>query len=468
MSTSRFALRSFSRLPGLLVFAVLLAVSSELIAREPVGWRTNGTGVYEAKSPPTHWSTRDNVVWSAELPSRSNAQPVIVGDRIFVCAEPFQLLCLDAKDGRILWQRNNDYRSLVGQQQWAEIQKQLDAARQLDEQRRQLQQQVDELEKLADRTRQQNNQILQLHQQLAQVDQTLRQLPLARKYTVPKTQPQYNGYTTATPTSDGQHVWALLGNCTVVCYDMTGERKWAEVLPDQPHGMWGHSSSPLLLDDRLIVCIEDIVALDKLTGRQIWRTRYGQTWGSPVRAKVGDEELILMANGRIVRASDGRILTRVAGLDRASPIAIGRIVYYVGIGADAFVLPQQVKEPFELKELWSTETRGGEFYASAVVHDGLVYATSTRGILNVIDAVTGQGVYVQRLRLGSGPVWPSLVVAGDLLYVSSRDGTTLVLRTGRKYEEVARNQLEYFIATPVFDNDRLYIRTSERLYCIGS
>ncbi|GIS57938.1 MAG: hypothetical protein CM1200mP2_01630 [Planctomycetaceae bacterium] len=87
---------------------------------------------------------------------------------------------------------------------------------------------------------------------------------------------------------------------------MEGNRKWSRVLPDNPQMMWGHSASPLLIAGRLIVPIEDIVALDPETGKELWRTSYGQTWGSPVRAEIDGKPLILMANGRMVRPVTAR------------------------------------------------------------------------------------------------------------------------------------------------------------------
>ena len=61
-------------------------------AQQAVGWRTNGSGVTPDANPPTVWSKQKNVIWTTKLPTRSNAQPVVVGDRIYVCAEPFTLI----------------------------------------------------------------------------------------------------------------------------------------------------------------------------------------------------------------------------------------------------------------------------------------------------------------------------------------------------------------------------------------
>lgn len=76
---------------------------------EPVGWRSNGGGTFPEANPPLHWSATSNVVWKTRLPGWSNASPILVGERVFVCAEPDTLLCLDKKTGEILWQKGNPH-----------------------------------------------------------------------------------------------------------------------------------------------------------------------------------------------------------------------------------------------------------------------------------------------------------------------------------------------------------------------
>jgi len=87
-----------------------------VLAQKAVGWRSNGSGVHPDANPPTVWSTQKNVVWTTKLPSRSNAQSVVAGDRIFICAEPLTLICLNRADGKILWQRTNSYRDVTSEE----------------------------------------------------------------------------------------------------------------------------------------------------------------------------------------------------------------------------------------------------------------------------------------------------------------------------------------------------------------
>ena len=448
---------------------VWCSVVSSLLAESPRGWRLDGGGVYPDARPPIKWSTDSNVRWKAKMPGRSNALPVVAGERIFVCAEPFTLLCLDASDGHVQWQRENDFQTLTEPQRWKEIAGELAEGEVIWKRIAGHEKEVARLQKiLEDRDDPRAEAELETYQEkIDQENEKLVAFPLAVWYRLPITQPQYNGYTTATPVTDGVHVWAVFGNRAVVCYDLQGKRIWSRVLPDQPHSMWGHSSSPLLVEGKLIVNIESTRALDAATGEQVWRAKYGQSWGSGVQARLGQDAVVLLANGRWLRATDGKIMARVPPLSDASPVVVGETAYFVGINAHAYALPDRAEDRLELVERWSAKPKGSRFYASPVVCDGLIYAVSTQHVLTVMEAETGEQVYARRLKLGRGPVWASLCVAGDQLYVSSRDGVTVVLATGREFQELARNRLEYFISTPVFDRDRMYVRTSDFVYCIG-
>ena len=83
-----------------------------------------------------------------------------------------------------------------------------------------------------------------------------------------------------------------------------------------------------------------------------------------------------------------------------------------------------------------------------------------------MDTVDGSVVYEKRLTLG-GTVYPSIALAGGVLFVSDDRGKTLLLSPGREYVELGSNTLEPFRASPVFRGNRVYIRTQKHLYCLG-
>ena len=74
-------------------------------------WRgPHGDGRSDESDVPTKWSATDNVAWKVPIPGKGHSSPVVWGDRIFVttAVEPQNkrdLLCLDRKDGKVLWQK---------------------------------------------------------------------------------------------------------------------------------------------------------------------------------------------------------------------------------------------------------------------------------------------------------------------------------------------------------------------------
>ncbi|HBJ35290.1 MAG TPA: serine/threonine protein kinase, partial [Planctomycetaceae bacterium] len=101
---------------------------------------------------------------------------------------------------------------------------------------------------------------------------------------------------------------------------------------------------------------------------------------------------------------------------------------------------------------------------SVLAHDGLVYLVSDDGIALCIDAKTGENVW--RNRLG-GNYSASPILVGDKLYFCSEEGMTTVIRSGREFQELARNDLEEAtLASPAAAVNSLFIRTGAALYRI--
>jgi hypothetical protein len=135
-----------------------------------------------------------------------------------------------------------------------------------------------------------------------------------------------------------------------------------------------------------------------------------------------------------------------------------------------YELPTSMNIPAKWQPLWKKGTNlkgGGYWFPSPILHDDLLYALNASSIFTVIDAKTGTIVYDQRLDFGGGESYPSITLAGDRLYVSSDNGVTLVLEPGREYKELARNSLEPFRSSLVFEGKRMYVRTTKGLWCFS-
>ena len=75
----------------ILLFVLALSFAGSAMGQTPLGFRTDGTGRYPDATPPLYWGTDKNVVWKINL-TQSNAIPVILGQKLFTCAEPCVLL----------------------------------------------------------------------------------------------------------------------------------------------------------------------------------------------------------------------------------------------------------------------------------------------------------------------------------------------------------------------------------------
>ena len=104
-----------------------------------------------------------------------------------------------------------------------------------------------------------------------------------------------------------------------------------------------------------------------------------------------------------------------------------------------------------------------------MLHDGLLYVLKgNSGVLTSFDAHTGARRYGPERLSGIRNVYASPVAAAGRLYVTSRDGTTIVLRAGPTFEVLAVNSLDDgFDASPAIIGGELYLRGRQYLYCIA-
>ncbi len=452
-----------------LISLAALAAESATVA----GWRQNWTGNFPQARPPLEWSTEHNVLWKTEMPAFSNATSVLTGEKLLVCAEPASLICVDRNRGEILWQAANTYADLVPGPEQAAVREAMATAakhgQQLDNLARELKKIQGQLKKEPESS-DLTAQAAELEGQIAVVQE---QFNRVAEYALPATH-GVNGYTSATPVTDGRHVWVVFGNGVVACYDLDGTRVWARLVEKPKHG-WGHSASPVLAGNKLIVHLHTVQALDATTGAELWNTNLPPHWGALVLARCDSETVVVTPGGALIAADTGQVLAnKLAELTYCAPLVADGIAYFVQHGGKAIKLSTAPasntsgdSSPAQSTEtLWETKPPNDRYYASPVVHEGLIYAITQKQVFSVIDASTGEVLRSDPLQLG-GTAYPSITCAGGRLYVSSDSGNTVVLKPGRDWEKLAENKLEPFRSTPVFDGTRIYIRGLKHLYCLG-
>ena len=292
-----------------------------------------------------------------------------------------------------------------------------------------------------------------------------------------------HGYSSSTPVTDGQSVYAFFGKTGVFAFDLAGKPLWQASVGDQIH-KWGSAASPILYNDLLIVNAsiesESIVALNKATGEEVWRTGgIERSWGTPliVDAIGGGQELVVGYQGKVLGLdpATGKQLWECANVDDyicPSVIAADGIVFATG-GRKPLTLAVRTGGQGDVTKthmVW--ELKQTPKVATPVYSDGYLYWLDNKGIAYCADAKTGEEVYEERMQIsGSGDkVYASGVVADGKLYYVTRQAGTIVLAAGSKFDQLAQNELDddsVFNATPVVSNSQLLIRSDRFLYCIG-
>jgi len=396
---------------------VIVLILAATAHSDSPGWRGDGTGRYPHAKPPTQWDIDEgtNILWQTKV-GKGQATPVAVGGRVFITAEQELLLCLDRKSGRILWTRDNGYRALP-----PEI-----------------------------------------------------KAPQKRPPASPNC-----GYSTPTPVSDGNSVYASYGTGIVVCFDVEGNRRWIRYLDLPQATQYGRSVSPVLAAGKLLVSIGGLSALDPQSGNALWHAPEAKpTYGTPAVTRIGDTDVAITPHGECVRLSDGKILARkLATTEYTSPLVDAGVVYFADATAVALKLPEKAGDTAEFQRLWKNEDLEGEFFVSPVCHEGILYTAINEGTLYALDASTGKIVWQKELEIrsaagksGTEPanIYPSLTLVGKYLLVGNDAGETLVLLPGNQYKEIARSYLDKGSgASPVADGELLFLRGGDRLNCIG-
>jgi outer membrane protein assembly factor BamB len=422
-------------------------------------WRTDGNGYYpDAKVTPT-WSPEENIIWKKKLPNWSDGSPTINGDKIFVCAEPATILCLSKTDGSLLWQAEHPFESFLSAEDKTKAIELAPKIKSLRDRNKKLRTKLWLLKDTPhDEVRKQKEEPLQ-----AEVDKLALELAKVEQLVRPDTN-RSHGYSSPTPASDGKNVVVLFGTGVAACHSVDGTKKWSKRI-GRPTHRWGHSSSPVIVGNKTIIQITDVLALDTETGKELWRVPGKQVFGSLVHTKVDGKDLIVTAEGKVINADDGKLLAEgLYRLDYCSPVVVDGIAYFIQNDGKAFKLTAE--EGVKPQELWTTEPKKGRYYGSPVIHDGLIYTVTHKGEFSVIDTKDGKVLNSTKLTT-KGTHYTSPTFAGGYIFIGTEKGHMAVIKAGKKPEVVSVNKLEGLRSSPVFEGTRMYVRCLEHLYCIG-
>lgn len=416
---------------GALSLTLAIGGPSLLVAQEKVGpWSQfrgpGGLGVTAEKKLPTTWSPSENIAWKVELPGAGTSSPIVLGERIYLtCYSGYNVPGQDAGSQNELKRHMLCLNRADGKLVWNTT-----VAAKLPEQ-----------ERIRDG----------------------------------------HGYASSTLAADGERLYAFFGKSGVYAFDQNGRQLWQADVGSRLHG-WGSAASPVLFGDLVIVNAsvesDSLVALNKLTGKEVWRAGgIKESWNTPllVAAPGGKTELIVAIMGKVLGLdpASGQQLwacdTDIAWYMVPSLVASEGVVYCIGgrSGGSLAVRAGGQGDVTETHRVWTG--RKGSNVSSPIVHAGHLYWMNENGIAFCAEAASGKVLYEERLER-AGQIYASPVLAGGNLYCTSRSGRTFVIAARPEFEQLAANDLSdrsTFNAGFAIADGKIFLRSDKHLYCIA-
>jgi outer membrane protein assembly factor BamB len=295
-----------------------------------------------------------------------------------------------------------------------------------------------------------------------------------------------SSYAASTPATDGKMVYAFFGSEGLYAYDFDGKLAWKADLGKMGTVGMGTGTSPIIFENLVIVQADEengtasfIVAFDKKTGKEVWKTprKVQVSWSTPLLVKTAKRaELIASGTESIVSydPATGKELWSHKGVESnaiPSPVANSEMVYLVAGYPAKIALAIRLGANGDLtgtKEVPWQYAKGTAYVPSPILYGDYLYLTTDRGVLTCIDAKTGEVKY-EGGRIPIPATFTASPVAFDgKILMTSEDGDTFIVKAGPKHEILGTNSVgEPVYASPAIADGRIYIRGEKNIYCIG-
>jgi outer membrane protein assembly factor BamB len=295
-----------------------------------------------------------------------------------------------------------------------------------------------------------------------------------------------NGWASASCATDGEQVYAFFGRGGGLhCFTVEGEPVWQRDLGQfVMDADWGTAASPVLVDGLVIQnCDADedahLIALDKRTGEEVWRTprENYRGWSTPVLIDTGGRRELVLNGHTGVRAYDpatGKELWYCQGFNgRGSPTvtpADGLLHVVNGLSGDTYAIrPGGEGDVTSSHMVWHAPRKGRDLSSPIVVNGTVIISGLRAAIITAYDAQDGRELWKERVggQISASPVsW-----SGKAFFVSE-SGETLVIDPGASRPIVARNTVEsepgeLFRSSITPSDGQVFLRSDRALYCIS-
>ena len=403
-----------------LVFIFLLLMINTASVTQAQNWPCwrgpNGDGTSMETNLPTRWDSITNVVWKIPVPGTGYSSPIVWKDKLFMVTALLEtqekvLLCYDCNSGDLLWQK------------------------------------------------------------------TVLKTTFEKKH-------DNNSYASGTPATDGTLIYVsfLDGQDVVVAaYDFKGKQIWLQ-RPGTFSSPHGYSCSPVLFEDKVIINGDSqgdsfVAAMSRANGKIIWKISHDKpahSFSTPIfRKMAGKMQMVFCGNKEIAsyNPDDGSRYWFVNGPSEdfcSSPVYNEKSGLVLVSSAWPLrnlvaIKPDGQGDVTESHVVW--QSRKGAYYVpSPVCTDDYLFTTMTTGQVHCIEVATGNILWVEDM----GMQYSSPVLANGLVYMPNDEGVITVIKSGPKFEYVAKNSIgERMYASPAISNGKIYLRGFQHLFCIS-
>jgi outer membrane protein assembly factor BamB len=454
--------------PGPYAYAVVIRTAASIglialsLASLPLGaangsasnwaqWRgPGGLGVSTETGLPTEWSPATNILWKTEIPGRGHSSPIVWGDRIFLTTS-FKGELVPGRKAPV----HLDF----------------------------------------------NNQPGYVHPDAVDVEYKHSVKVLAIDANTGKIvweRTAYDGlmfddhhrkntYASPTMATDGRLAFAFFESLGLYAYDFDGNLNWHVDLGGIIKAGLGPGTSPVLYENLVILqCDQEmgagsyIVALDRATGKEVWRDARTnrRSWATPLLVRVGDHDELVASGAESVIAYDpatGKERWRANGTQShpiPSPVAGHGLVFMTAGSQAKRALAIRLGGSGNLTDSPSIVWRynkGTAYVPSPILYGKYLYLMTDTGLLTCLDAVTGERLYEGGRVPIPATFTASPVAFDDRILLTSEDGDTFVIKAGPAHEVLRTNSVgEPVYASPALANGRIYIRGDHHLFAIGA
>ncbi len=297
-----------------------------------------------------------------------------------------------------------------------------------------------------------------------------------------------NSYASATPATDGRHVWVAFlkaPDVVVACYDVDGNEVWRRT-PGKLLSRHGFCSSPILYRDLVLVNGDQdaegyLVALEKTSGKERWRAERPnrtRSYCAPLVVEAGGRTQLVLSGSKCVTGYDpasGKLLWIIDGPTEqyVASLVYAEGLFFLTTGYPEYHLmgirPDGSGNVTRTHVAWHRArlpAREASYVPSPLAVGQHFFVVSDQGFASCFEAKTGKRLWMQKLgrRHSASPV-----AVGGHLYFPSDEGDVYVVKAGPSFELIAKNALgEEVYASPAIAQGCLFIRTTRHLVCVAA